>query len=54
MEFSIMLYAAFTSLMSIFSTFGEALKQLYTESGIGTMINDFGGGFQHSLSLMTV
>ena len=54
MEFSITLYAAFTSLMSIFSTFGEALKQLYTESGIGTMINDFGGDGWKNLVMLAV
>ena len=48
------LYAAFTTLGSIFSTFGNALKQLYTESGIGTMISDFGGDGWKNLVMLAV
>lgn len=54
MEFSMPLYAAFTTLASIFSTFGNALKQLYTESGIGTMISDFGGDGWKNLVMLAV
>jgi len=54
MSLTMTVTTAFTVVFNIFGTFADALKQLYTESGIGTMINDFSGDGWKNLAMLIV
>lgn len=54
MSLTMTVTTAFTVVFNIFGTFADALKQLYTESGIGTMISDFSGDGWKNLAMLIV